>query len=540
MRHISYILSTSLILFLGGCASKPKAKHERKKSLKVNLEQVISLNIVSEPQTLDPRKVRSLSCINLARMFGEGLTRVGKNGMTELALAESVKISEDKKTYTFKLKHSFWSNGDPLTAEDFIYAWKKSLSPSFPSDNAFLLYAIKNGKSIKNGELPTSFLGAYAVSEDTIVVELEHPVPYLLELTSLPIFFPVNGQYEKEHPHWNMEAKSFICNGPFLLHKWSHSNEIIAVKNPNYWDKEAVKLEKIKMLMVNEETGFKMFENKELHWEGSPFSSVPIDAINYLTKEGKISSDPLLGTYWIRTNTSKFPCNKTEVRRALALAIDRNSIVEHITQGHQIPATGIVPVSMGLQQKPYFADGSIEKALELFEHALTSEQISSHDLPDLTIMYVADQRNHRIAQAIQDQWKSSLGIKAKLDPVEAKVFFDRMSKKDYQLACGSWIADFNDPINFLEVFKSKNIGTNNTNWESPDYAKALEASYLSSTPEERREHLQYSEKLLIDAMPVIPIFHYTMLHMQNQGLKDVVLSESGHIDFKWAHLEEDV
>lgn len=541
MRHFTKysILSAAIIAFLAACSTKAPAESQKKKKCGSCIDQSISINIVSEPQTLDPRKVRSLSCQNLARMFGEGLTRLGKGGVTELALAEKLIVSEDMKTYTFQLRPSVWSNGDKLTADDFVYSIKKSLSPEFPSDNAFLLYMIKNAKSVKNGELPVSFLGISAPSENILVVELEYPVPYLLELTTLPIFFPIHAKYEKEHPKWNHEAETFVCNGPFKLEKWNHTSEMIAVKNGNYWDADHVMLEKINMLMVDAETGFKMFENKELHWDGSPFSTIPVDAIEYLAKSGKIESDPLLGTYWIRTNVSKFPCHSDRIRKALALAIDRGSIVKHITQGDQIPATGIVPVSMGLQNFPYFQDAASVEAAELLQEALDEQKIQLEDLSEFVLTYVADTRNHRIAQAIQDQWKTNLGIKVRLEPVESKVFFDRMSKNDYQLSCGSWIADFNDPINFLEVFKSKNIGTNNTNWESPDYTKALEASYLCKTPEERKEQLRASEKLLMDAMPVIPIFHYTMLHMKSHNLKDVVLSDSGHIDFKWAHLEKE-
>jgi oligopeptide transport system substrate-binding protein len=535
----SRILSAALLVLLVACSKKEHSEGGTNKKCNRVINQSISINIVSEPQTLDPRKVRSLSSQNLARMFGEGLTRLGKNGVTQLALAEKLSISEDMKTYTFQLRPSFWSNGDKLTANDFVYALKKSLSPDFPADNAFLLYVIKNAKSVKNGELPNNFLGISAPEENILVVELEYPVPYLLELTSLPIFFPINGKYEKDHPKWNYEANTFICNGPFKLDKWSHTSEIIAVKNNNYWDAEQVVLDKIQMLMVDVETGFKMFENKELHWDGSPFSTIPVDAIEHLAKGGKIESDPLLGTYWIRTNVDKFPCGSDLIRKALALAIDRGSIVKHITQGEQIPATGIVPVSMGLQNSPYFQDAAALEAANLLQEALDERHIQLEDLSEFILTYVADNRNHRIAQAVQDQWRTNLGIKVKLEPVESKVFFDRISKNDYQLSCGSWIADFNDPINFLEVFKSKNIGTNNTNWESPDYTKALETSYLCKTPEERKEKLRTSEKLLMDAMPVIPIFHYTMLHMKSHNLKDVVLSDSGHIDFKWAHLENE-
>lgn len=533
------LLSLALVLVACGTSSPSNQKAGPSKSSRRSAKtaQSIAINIVSEPQTLDPRRVRSLNCINLVRMLNEGLTRLGKQGVTELALADKFAISDDMKTYTFKIKESYWSNGDKVTADDFLYAWKKSLSPEFPSDNAFLLFPVKNAKKVKTGELPSSFLGLSTPSEDTLIVELEHPVPYFLELLSLPIYFPVNQKHEKSCPNWNYEAETFICNGPFKLERWNHTSELLAVKNDHYWDAKNVKLDSIKMCMVDVDTGFKMFEGKELHWDGSPFSTIPVDAISHLAKNGRVESDPLLGTYWIRTNVDAFPCQSDNLRKALARAIDRGSIVEHVTQGYQTPATGIVPVSMGLQDTPYFQDADAAEAANLLKAALADSDMRLEDFPTLTLTYVADSRNHRIAQAVQDQWQKNLGLHVKLEPLESKVYFDRISKKDYQLACGSWIADFNDPINFLEIFKSKTIGTNNTNWESPDYTKALEASYLSANSEERRKHLQESEKMLMDAMPVIPIYHYTMLHMKSHDLKDVVLSDSGHIDFKWAYLD---
>jgi len=156
----------------------------------------------------------------------------------------------------------------------------------------------------------------------------------------------------------------------------------------------------------------------------------------------------------------------------------------------------------------------------------------------LTLTYAADTKNHRIAQAVQDQWKKSLGISVKLEAVEGKACLEKVSQGNYELAVGSWIADFRDPINFLEVFKTKFVGTNNTNWESPDYQKAIEETYLAKNSEERVEGLKKTEQILMNEMPVIPIFHYTMVHVTNNHLKDVVLTESGHIDFKWAYVEK--
>lgn len=520
----------SLLCFGCQCKVPPSGKKEASK-------QEISINIETEPKTLDPRKVRSLTDINLVQTFMDGLMRVGKNGTTEKAIAETYKVSDDMKTYEFHLKDARWSNGDPVRASDFVYAWKKTLSNDFPSDYAFLLYSLKNAKAIKQGLLPTSMLGVSAKDDYTLVLQLDYPTPYFLELLTHPVFFPINQKVDLENPDWHKSANTFVGNGPFKIASWNHNDSIKAVKNETYWDASTVHLKAIEMVMVTAETGLSMFQNRELDWAGSPYSSIPTDAIATLKNQNMIKTDPLLGTYWIRTNTLQGPLRNENLRKALALAINRNDIVDHVTYSYQ-PATGIVPTSMGLQEAPYFNDGNEDEAKDLFQQAVEQENLSLESFPELTLTYAADTKNHRIAQAVQDQWKKSLGISVKLEAVEGKACLEKVSQGNYELAVGSWIADFRDPINFLEVFKTKFVGTNNTNWESPDYQKAIEETYLAKNSEERVEGLKKTEQILMNEMPVIPIFHYTMVHVTNNHLKDVVLTESGHIDFKWAYVEK--
>ncbi len=515
-----------------GC-STPAKETKRKRG---GTKQEITINIESEPSTIDPRKVRSINDINLVRNLMEGLMRVNQAGITAPAIAEKVQVSEDMKSYTFKLRESKWTNGDPLTAHDFVYAWKKILSPDFLSDYAFMLYPIKNAKSVKQGLLPSTMLGVEAKDDYTLKVDLEFPVPFFLELVTSPAFFPVNKLVDSEDPNWSRSPETYVGNGPFQLVEWRHNDQIIAVRNPSYWESDTVSLERINMVMVDCETGIRMFENGELAWEGSPFSIIPLDSIQDLQAKHLIQTDPMLGTFWIRTNTSLFPLHNPKIRRALALAIDRKEIVDHVSLG-QLPATGIVPLSMGLQTTPYFEDGSQQEAVALLEVALAEDRLSLEKLPELTLTYASDNRCHRVAQAIQDQWVKGLGIRVKLEPLEKKVYFSRLSKGDFQLACGSWIADFRDPINFLEVFKTKSVGTNNTFWESLDYQKAINDSYLATSETERLNALRHGEEILMEEMPVIPIFHYTMLHVKHEKLCDVVLTEGGQIDFKWAYVK---
>ena len=498
--------------------------------------QQITINIMDDPGTLDPRKVRALSDTILVRMFMDGLTRVNKEGDNALALAKKVDISPDNKTYTFTLRECKWSNGEKVTSYDFAYAWKKSLSPDFNAPNANMLYTIKNAKEAKTGKLPLSLVGIETPDENTLVVTLNYPTPYFMGLITHPIFFPVNSRIDRLNPQWADKESTYIGNGPFSMSEWKHHNVLEATKNPHYWDQKAVKLARVKMIMVSEDTGFKMFDSKDVNWDGSPLSTIPVDAIPSLKSEEKLHTAPVLATQWIQVNVEKNPFQDKNLRKAFAYAIDRQIIVDHITQGNQIPATGIVPTAMKLQNKPLFIDGDVSAARECFNRALTDLDISVKDLPEVTLLYASAERNHLIAQALQDQWMKAFGIHVRLEAVESKVFFDRVSK-DYTLSLGNWFADFNDPINFLEVFKTKNIGTNNTNWENPSYTELLETSFCCQSSNERRAILARSEELLINDMPVIPIFHFTMLYIQDKELKDVVLTTMGHIDFKWAHLD---
>ncbi|MCB1074482.1 MAG: peptide ABC transporter substrate-binding protein [Simkania sp.] len=536
MKMLSRLLLvlTMMTLTLTGCGKKNVSSDRSSHTA----AQSVRFNIGNEPQTLDPRKVRALADVNLVKMFNEGLTRVDKSGKASLALAKDVQVLNGGLTYKFTLHPTKWSNGDALTASDFAYAWKKSLSPSFVSPNSYMLFVIKNAEAVKTGKLPSSLLGIETPDDKTLIVHLSHKIPYFLELTEHPIFFPVNEKLDRKTPNWADNQETYVSNGPFLIHDWKHHNLLEAAKNPTYWDAKAVKLGKLKMVMVSEETGFKMFESQELDWDGSPFSAVPIDAIETLREANQLQTSPVLATSWIRINLEKAPFKSKKMRRAFALAINRQDIVEHVTQGNQIPATGIVPKAMGLQEQPYFKDGQNEEAANLFEEALLELGMAREKLPEIVFTYAAGDRTHPVAQALQQQWYATLGVRVRLEPMEPKVYFSRVSKQDYTLALGSWFADFNDPINFLEVFKTKTNGTNNTNWENPSYAELLETSYTCQNPEERLAYLKQSEQLIMDEMPVIPVFYYTLLFVKDEGLKNVVLTKTGNIDFKWAELNK--
>jgi len=513
-----FFQSLTVIILLAGCSAKQ--------------ENVVRINLRAEPQALDPRKARDLQSMTLAKMFYDGLTRLNKEEQAELALAEKVDVSEDGKIYTFFLRPASWSNGEPVTAQDFAYAWTKVLEPHFPADQAFQLYVIKNAKAAKEGKVALDQIGVKALDNKTLRVELQYPIPYFLELTALPIYFPVSQKIDIT------DSKTVVGNGPFLLKEWRHNDLLRVVKNPTYWDASQVKLKEIHLMMVGEETELKMFEKGELDWAGSPLSTLPVGSLAQLKKTGSLHVKPFLATYFFRTNVGSEPFEQPLMRKAFAEAIRRSEIVEHVTQGGQLPATGLLPPSLGVKENSYFSDGDVEQARLDFEQALEAMGVSREELPTISLLYVTGERNHLIAQAVQEQWRHALGVKVELQAVERKVFFDRISKKNFQLAAGDWTADFKDGMNFLEVFKFKAGGSNNTAWENPRYRELLDQALEENKPSERHKIFQECETILMKEMPIIPLFHYTMLYVSNQKMKDVVLSSLGSIDFKWAYVDQ--
>lgn len=520
-----------IALFLTGCQQGSSSS-----------DQTLRINITADPQTLDPRKARDLTGSTLMHMLFEGLTRVSQQSQIEMALAKSVDISEDGCTYTFHLRKSEWSNGDSVTAFDFLASWSSILDPAFPTDIAYQLYGIKNARKVKTGEVHIQELGVQAPDANTLVVELEHPIPYFLEMVSMSAFFPVHRQTAEKKVDWALSPATYVGNGPFYLSSWEHSDQIRLKKNPRYWESNSVKLKGIDLCMLSNDTEVRLFEENKLDWAGSPLSSLPTDAIASMKQEKKLHVNPFLGTAFFRTNTAeilrgkKNPLSNASFRKALAVAIDRTAITEHLLQGGQMPARSLVPPGMGLAQNGYFADGDPQKAHALFVDAILALDLSRDNFEPITLSYLNNDRNAAVAQIVQKQWESALGIQVLLEAVEPKIFFQRVSKKEYQIAAGSWTADFNDPVNFLEVFQYRDASTNNTQWENPKYIDLLNRSALCKGVEERRGLLREAEQILMEQMPIIPMYHFALNYLQRNELEGVVLSPTGQIDFRWSSL----
>jgi oligopeptide transport system substrate-binding protein len=468
-------------------------------------------------------------------MLYEGLMRAQADGSPGLAMAEAISVSPDQKTYTFTLKESAWSDGSPVTANDFEGTWKSLLDPAFPSPNAYQLYCIKGAQAAKEGRSSISEVGVTAPDAKTLVVELENPTPYFLSLVATHFYSPVHFSLRKEATDISQSAK-VVTNGPFQMEQWKRRDEFTAIPNPHYWDASSVRLEKIAFIVLDNPTALQLFLQGELDWTGSPLSTLSIDALSSLKKEKILEITPAAGVFLMRVNTEKPPFTNAKMRQAFALALNRSDLVEHVLQGNQIPALGIIPPSFA-SGSPSMKDHDIARAQELFQEALTEQKISANELPPITLSYAAGERSHKIAQVAQQQWKEGLGIDVTLQSTEGKVYFDQLKKHDYQLGIGTWYADFRDPISFLEIFKLKDNGTNNTQWEHKEYIAFLDQSGQEIDPIKRIKLLKKGEDLLMQEMPVIPLFYGTYNFVKQPDLNGVYFSELGYLDFRYAHKE---
>lgn len=555
MRKSTFVLLSSLTIMgsaLGGCAggqeaSKPADQTQGQTQPQSNssqpaetskpvVEQVLRFNLHSEPPTADPGIAEDTTSAAVTKALFDGLTRIGPEGKPVEAVAEKIDVSSDLKTYTFALRESNWSNGEPVTAHDFEYAWKRALDPKTASNYAYQLYYIKGAEKANKGEGKLEDVGVKALDDKTLQVELENPTPFFLELTAFQTYFPVNKKVVEANPNWAAEANTHLGNGPFKMEAWEHKNKLVLIKNEHYWDRDNVKLDKINFSMVEDEnTELSMFENGEIDWAGSPLSSLPTDAMPALKEGGTLQVKPVGATYWYKFNTEKPPFNHVKIRKAFAYAINRQSLIDNVLQANQQPAMSAVPPTMALNPDGYFKDNDLETAKKLLSEGMTELGLTT--LPPITLSYNTSESHKKIAEAIQDQWRKNLGVEVKLENQEWKVYLETMHEGNYQVGRLGWSGDFNDPINFLELFKEKNGGNNDTRWENPKFKELLNQSATEGDPEKRKAILREAEQIMMDEMPIMPIYFYTHTWVKNEKVKGVFQDGLGAIDWKWTYIE---
>lgn len=492
--------------------------------------QQLNLNIPTDPATLDPRKGGDLISSTFHFLLFEGLVRINDNGVVAPALAHKIDLSPDRKVYTFHLRDAFWSDRSPITAWDFEKSWKDILHPDFPSMNAHLLYPILNAEGAKKGTASLSEVGIRSIDAKTLEVTLEKPTPYFLELASFCVFFPVNAEVDHTHPDWDQESqKQFICSGPFQMKEWKRNNEIVLKRNPHYWRSERVILDEIHINIVSSEmTSLQMFEKGQIDILGQPLMPLPTDAIPELMKKDLLKIHPVPATTFCVFNTEGFPFHNQKIRKAFGLAINRRDIVRNITQLSELPAlTMIPPILKRRPSAPLYRDADREAARALFAEGCKELGIRPEEFPKISYLYSNLESHHKIAQAIQQQWADVLGVQVELQSADKKILMHNLQYGAFQIAQSFWIAQFREPMNILDRFKYKSNVKNYPRWENQRYIQLLNDSYDVETDEERFFLLEEAEKLLVDEMPVVPLFHWNSAYIHQPYVKSYSLAPIG-------------
>lgn len=521
-----------LLSILPSCSKQP---HPSRK------EQLF-LNICSDPATLDTRKGGDLVSSLFHFLLFDGLYRLDDYGDVAPSLAESCELSEDRTVYTFHIKEAYWSDGTPITAWDFEKSWKDILQPDFPAMNAHLLYPIKNAEGAKMGTASLSEVGIRSIDAKTLEVTLEKPTPYFLELVAFCVFYPVNSEIDHSHPDWDQESgENFVCSGPFTLKEWRRNNEIVLEKNPYYYRSDSVALKTIHFSMVDSEmTALQMFEKGEIDILGQPLIPLPTDAIPELAKSNQLKIHPVPATTFCTFNVNQPPFDNKHIRKAFSYAINRRQIVRNITQMSEDPALCIIPPALRKGNiATFFEDANLEKARWHLAQGLEEMGISLEDLPKIKYLYSTSESHHKIAQALQQQWKETLGIKIELESIDKKILLHNLKIGNYGVAQSFWMAQYNDAMNIFERFKYKENVKNYPNWENERYIELLNLSGMAATPEERAAYLLEAEEIFLEEMPLAPIFHWNSAYITQPHVKSFGLAPIGNGFFDRVYIEYD-
>ncbi len=472
--------------------------------------QTLRVSNGAEPQDLDPQTVTGTPEFNILINLFEGLVTKDPKTLEILpAVAERWKVSPDGKSYTFYLrKDARWSDGTPVTASDFVYSWARLLDPKTAAEYAPYGYYIVNGEKYAKGEIKDiNQLGVSALGDHTLKVTLVNPTTYFLSLLTQPCLAPVPKKaIEKFGKNWT-RPENMISNGPFQLSEWKMNQSILAKKNPFYWDRSHVKLDKINFLVIdNKDTEEKMFRTKEIDLT----QEVPLEKLALWKKDktGSLQSYDYLAIYFYRLNVSKPPLNNPKVRKALNLAINRQDLVNYVTKANQTPARGLVPPGAGRTYSgPMVLPTDLSRLSEAKRLLKEAGYPDGKGLPSLEILYNTHEAHKKIAEALQQMWKVNLNLNVTLNNQEWKVFLDTVNTGGYQIARAGWTGNYNDPNAFLELFQTGSP-TNRTGWSNLEYDELLKKAAKEKSVKARFTLLEQAESILLEELPVIPLYYY--------------------------------
>ena len=509
-------------------------------------KQVLTYNLAADSKTLDPALNTAIDGGTVLSNTFEGLCRTDEKDKAIKGGAESWNVSEDGLTYTFNLrKDAKWSNGDKVTAQDYEYAWKRVLNPETGAEYAYQMYYIEGAEAYNTGKGSVDDVAVKALDDYTLEVKLHSPTSYFLELTAYPCYFPVNKKVVESDSNWATKVDTYVSNGPFKMTEWKQKDSLVLERNNEYYNKDKVKLDKLVMKMVTEDTSaYASFQAGDF----DVIDTVPSAQIEAGLADGSFTKYPNLGTYFLVVNVNgentsddvKKVLSDSKVRKALNLAINRDAIVKNVTKGGQVPAYSYVPEGIpstdgkDFANKKYFkSSGDVKEAKKLLEEAGYKD---GKGFPTITLLYNQEGDHGNIMQAIANMWKENLGINVSLSQQEWKVFQSTRSEKKYQIARHGWSGDYVDPMTFLEMWTSTST-LNEAGFSNNEYDALIKDAIKEQDTKKREEILHKAEDILMDEMPVIPIYYYTQIKGVKSYVKDMRVSQLGFIYFDEAYIE---
>lgn len=505
-------------------------------------DQVLHLGNGAEPQDLDPQIVAAYTDYNILIALFEGLTAIDEQTSQGVpAAAERWDVSPDGLNYTFYLRRNGrWSNGDPVTARDFVYSIHRMLSPALAAEYAYVLWPLKNAKAFNTGKLTDfSAVGAEALDDHTLRLTLARPTPYFITLVAHQAWLPVpRGVIEKFGPMdqrgtaWTRPA-NLVGNGPFVLKEWSPDKRVVVARNPHYWDAAAVRLnEMIFHPIDNVDAEERNFRAGQLHIT----YEMPLSKIDAYRRDQPevLRTDPFLETFFLRFNVTRPPLNDRRVRQALARAIDREAIVRRITRGGQTPAHSFTPPGTA----GYTARARIPTDFAAARHLLDEAGYpAGRGFPVIDIQMNISEINRKIFEAIQEMWKRELGITATLSNQDFRVYLDNQRTLNYAISRARWVADYADPNTFLDMFVT-NGGQNWTGWGDPEYDRLIAEAGHTLDPAKRHEIFQRAEALLLEEAPIAPVFFGTRIYLCHPSVKNWHPALLGIHQYKYVYLDD--
>ena len=533
MKKILLFYFTLLLLGIVSCS--------KNSSNTATSNEGIVISLGGEVNTIDPHLNTASAGTVYIRYFFEGLTKKDKDGSIIGGMANSWSMSEDGLVYTFHLRtNAKWSDGKPVLADDFVYSYRRYVDPAVAASYGRLLKPIKNALDIIQSKKPVESLGIKKIDDYTLEITLENPTAYFLELANL--YLPVRKDIiEKYGDTWTSSPESYIGNGVYKMTERVRDDKIVMEINTNYYDTDSIVAKNITVSMIADKNAALIgVRNGDIHFS----TLVPTQEIDALKKEGLIVMNQALGTVFFEINLTNSTFTNSKVRRALALAIDRNYIVNTINKAEQIPAGAFVPPlikdadgktdfrTVGgdyISTKPEDYQKNVEEAKRLLAEA---GYPNGEGLPVIDVM-VANDGNVVMVEAIQDMWKN-IGVTANIIPREWAVILQSFRDLSYQVILSGWTGDYNDPMTMLDLYLS--FAKSNPGYVNKEYDDLLAQAEITVDPNTRMEILHKAEAILMNDMPIIPIHYRTNPIMISKKLKNYTLDPLAKYRFDYAYL----